>query len=102
MEKNGKIHVTRTFLRRTYANPGSLNSYRAEAAGASHLIVDENIVPSTYHGDNISVVNAISSPVPLKPLCPEWDVLEPTRIKVQEHSIQCKHVKGYQDRKKKF
>ena len=87
--------------RRMFANPGTINSFRAEESGAAHMLVEESLVPKQYFCDNQSVVNAIKSTTTLPPLCPEWDLLEPSRLWALQHSIECVHVKGHQDKEKR-
>ena len=60
-------------------------------------MVTDKRIPKQYHGDNNALINALNQTTPLKPLAPEWDMVELTRRYVQDNGIACSHVKGHQD-----
>ena len=62
------------------------------------MFLENKIIPDLYICDNEDLVKALNTESPLKPLTPEWDIIEPTRQFVQLHRIKCEHVRGHQDK----
>lgn len=78
--------------------PGLNTSYRAEAQGLADLITSGGIDSDTQiYLDNIAVIGKVNRTHQLHPLHPEWDILEPTRKRVQSNRLVIRHVKGHQD-----
>ena len=74
-----------------------INSYRVEAGGASIMMVQKKIIPNAFFCDNKSVIQKMSQTKRLHPLAPEWDLLEPLRMLVEDQNVKCSHVKGHRD-----
>ena len=76
---------------------GLITSYRAEAQGLADMIHSGGITKDTQiYLDNTAVVGKVNRKNQLHPLHPEWDILEPTRKKVQKDNLKVQHVKGHQ------
>ena len=77
-----------------------MTSYRTEAQGASEVLYtlqDQEIHGATLFIDNKGVVTRLNQPRPLHPLHLEWELLQPSRTRVQKCKIKVLHVKGHQD-----
>ena len=74
------------------------SSYRAEAQGVADGIFTSALPDKLrVYLDNEGVVKNLTKTWPIHPLKPEWELVEPTRQYVQQHSIQVHHVRGHQD-----
>ena len=98
-DPQNKQKIKKKISNRVCGNPGTLSSYRAEARGFLPLQW-ESIYPSSFYCDNKAVVDSIPNHIPLHPLVPEWDLLEPIWQYCHEFKIQCKNVKTHQDANK--
>ena len=95
---NNSYEIKHTVIGRVLANPGTISSLRAEDQGAATSFLHSAFIPERYYSDNEALIDALNSTTPLKPLSPEWDIIEPTRQKVQAHNAKCEHIKGHQDK----
>ena len=98
--EEGDLKWMQTKSGKVMGNPGTMNSYIAEARWAAEVFLAGIEPPDHYYCDNKAVVEALQKETPLPPLAPEWDILEATRKKMQSATTKCHHVKGHQDRNK--
>ena len=100
-EEDTIIHTGRG---KVEGNVTTMSSYRAEAQGMASCIQDldnAELSHMTLWMDNAGVVQRVNRQYPVHPLQPEWDLIEPLRLKTKQMGMQVWHVKGHQDKTNK-